>query len=125
VADRLVTTPERAARAAERAQRKAQRLSRLRRLWADIQTFGRLVRAWARGEYRDVSRGTIVMVLAALLYLLSPIDAILDGIPLLGLIDDAAVISWVLKEVRVELDLFRAAEARAALPAMESMQQLG
>lgn len=42
------------------------------------------------------STGDVILVVAALLYLLSPIDAVPDFIPFAGWIDDAAVAGLVL-----------------------------
>ena len=107
-AARLVSSPVEVLRAADQAASKSHRVrGPLARLWTDLQTSVRLTRAWARHEYRDVSRGTIVLVLGGLLYFISPIDAIIDAIPVLGYIDDAAVLGWVLAQVRSELELFR------------------
>lgn len=107
-ADRLVRDPVAVVRAAERASEKA-RTARgpLGRVWDDLHAAIRLVRAWARREYRGVTRGTIALVVGALIYFVSPIDAILDAIPVLGLVDDAAVLAWVFGQVRSELDAFR------------------
>ena len=79
----------------------------LGRLWDDLQTAIRLARAWGRRDYRGVAVSTVVLVVAGLLYLLSPIDAIFDAIPVLGFVDDALVLGWVFKQVRFELDVFR------------------
>ncbi len=116
-AARLVSSPVEVIRAADAAAEKA-RIARgpLGRIWGDLQAAVRLTRAWARHEYRDVSRGSIVLVLGGLLYLVSPIDAIVDAVPVLGYLDDAAVLGWVLAQVRAELDLFRDWEARRQLP---------
>jgi uncharacterized membrane protein YkvA (DUF1232 family) len=138
-AERLLQRPIEAGLIALRAYEKAaRRPGPLKRLLDDIHGLARLVRAWARGEYRMVSSTTIVLVIAGLVYLLSPVDAILDAIPLLGLIDDAAVLGWVLGGVRSEIEAFTrwerdarrgetlalgatasAGAAAAALPAME------
>jgi uncharacterized membrane protein YkvA (DUF1232 family) len=97
-------------RAAARADTKLKRVGKLRQAWDDLQVLVRLVRAYARGEYREVSRGTMLLVVGALTYFISPIDAILDHIPLSGFLDDAAVLAWVLSEVRAEIEAFRAWE---------------
>lgn len=55
------------------------------------------------------------MIVGGFLYLISPIDAISDFIPVLGLVDDAAVLAWVLRRVRAELDTFRDWESRRQL----------
>lgn len=116
-ATRLVDDPAAVVRAAERASAKAERArGPLARVWDDLRTAIRLVRVWARRDYRGVSRSRIILVLAALLYLISPIDAIVDAIPFLGLVDDAAVLAWALRQVRHELDAFRDWEASRALP---------
>lgn len=116
-AARLVSSPLEVIRAADHAAEKARHArGPLGRVWSDLQAAVRLTRAWARHEYRDVSRGSIVLVLGGLLYLVSPIDAIVDAIPVLGYLDDAAVLAWVLGQVRAELDLFRDWEGRRQLP---------
>jgi len=116
-AARLVSSPVQVIRAADEAAEKARRTrGPLGRVWSDLQAALRLTRAWGRHEYRDVSRGTIVLVLGGLLYFISPIDAIIDAIPVLGYLDDAAVLGWVLAQVRAELDRFRDWEGRRQLP---------
>src|SRR5260221_14610016 len=134
-AKRLVREPAAVLRAAESASEKARRArGPLARVWDDLQTAIRLVRAWARRDYRGVARSTIVLVVGGLLYFLSPVDAIIDAIPVLGLLDDAMVLGWVLGQVRSELDAFRdwehqhqlapagdaGARAAGALPAASS-----
>jgi len=107
-AERLVENPVAVLRAAEHAADRAQTArGPLARIWNDLQTALRLARAWSRRDYRGVTRGSIVLVVAGLLYLLSPIDAIIDAIPVLGFLDDALVLGWVFRQVRWELDAFR------------------
>ena len=73
----------------------------------DLRTMIRLVMAYARGHYRAVSAETMILIVAGLLYVVMPIDLIPDAIPVVGLTDDAAVVVWVVKRVRGELDAFR------------------
>ncbi|SRR6266700_439937 len=116
-AKRLVEDPIAVVRAAESASDKARRArGPLARVWDDLQTAIRLVRAWGRRDYRGVPRSTIVLIAGGLLYFLSPIDAILDAIPVVGLLDDAVVLGWVLGQVRAELDAFREWERERQLP---------
>lgn len=117
-AARLIDNPVEVLRTAERAAEKSSRApGPLGRVWGDLQATVRLTRAWGRREYRGISRGTLVLLLGALLYFVSPIDAIFDAIPALGLVDDAAVLAWVLGQVRAELDAFREWETERQLPA--------
>ncbi|HEY0706716.1 MAG TPA: DUF1232 domain-containing protein [Polyangia bacterium] len=105
--ERLAASPLAALRTLERAMAKAGRIGGFRGVLGDLLSLGRLVKAWVRRDYRQVSRGTIVLSLAALAYFLAPIDAILDAIPFAGFVDDAAVLAWVLREIRQELAAFR------------------
>jgi len=112
-AERLVENPLAVLRMAERAGHHAQSArGPLGRIWDDLQTALRLARAWSRRDYRGLTRGSIVLVVAGLLYLVSPIDAIIDAIPVVGFLDDALVLGWVFRQVRWELDAFREWESR-------------
>ena len=115
-AARLVDDPIAVLRAADRASDKA-RSARgpLGRVWDDLQTAIRLARAWGRRDYRGVARSTIVLIVGGFLYFVSPIDAIFDAIPVLGLVDDAFVLGWVLRQVRSELEVFRDWESQRQL----------
>ena len=116
-AHRLVDDPAAILRAADQADRLVKRIDRargpLQQVWEELQISVRLVRAWARREYTGVGRGTLILLAGAVAYFVSPVDAILDAIPVLGFVDDAAVLAWVLGQVRAELNAFRAWEAQA------------
>ncbi len=71
-----------------------------------IQALIRLADQYRLGNYRDISKKSMVLVIAGLLYFLSPIDAIPDIIAGLGLVDDLAIISYVWKTVNNEIEQF-------------------
>lgn len=81
----------------------------------DLGASWRLLRAYLRGEYRDVRLRSVLSVLGGLLYFLSPVDLIPDVFLLLGLTDDAIVVSLVFGVVRQELAGFRAWERESSL----------
>jgi uncharacterized membrane protein YkvA (DUF1232 family) len=67
----------------------------------------RLVRATFRGDYAGTSSGRLVAIFAGLLYVISPIDLVPEMVlPLLGLADDALVISWVAASLINETESF-------------------
>jgi uncharacterized membrane protein YkvA (DUF1232 family) len=66
----------------------------------------RLVRAYHRGEYRQVLDDAPVWIIAALNYLVDPFDLIPDKTPFLGLVDDANVVELVKDKTRRTLDDF-------------------
>ena len=79
----------------------------LARVWDDLMILFRLIGCWFRGEYRRVPLKTILSALAAIIYLVTPFDAIPDFIPVAGLLDDAAVIAFVINSIRRDLEEFR------------------
>jgi uncharacterized membrane protein YkvA (DUF1232 family) len=78
----------------------------------DTRTLVRLVRAYAAGRYRDVAVDDLLLVLAGMVYFVSPLDLIPDLIAGVGLIDDLVVLRFVLRSVPDVLGRFRAWEAR-------------
>lgn len=59
-----------------------------------------LIKSFVQKEYTDIPIGTILAVMSALIYFVSPIDVIPDSVPALGYFDDAAVVAvcWSLVE---------------------------
>ena len=76
----------------------------------DLTATWRMIRAYLRGDYRDVRLRSVLALVAGVLYFLSPIDLIPDVYLLLGLTDDAVVVSLVFTVLRRELAGFRAWE---------------
>jgi uncharacterized membrane protein YkvA (DUF1232 family) len=74
---------------------------------ADLLTLIHLLRDWSRGAYPNVPPKTILLVVAALLYFLSPLDTIPDFLGAMGFTDDAAVVLFVLNTLRNEISLYR------------------
>ena len=76
----------------------------------DARGLVRMVGASVSGRYRRVPRRSLVAVVAGLVYFLDPLDAIPDFLPVIGFLDDAAVLAWVVSRVRRDLDEFLAWE---------------
>lgn len=70
-------------------------------------TLVRLVRNYMSGEYRQVETSTVVSALGVLLYTLSPVDLVPDFIPVVGFLDDLALISWFIEKFQGEILRFR------------------
>jgi uncharacterized membrane protein YkvA (DUF1232 family) len=73
----------------------------------DILLLWEMLNAWFKGEYKDIPKKTIVLIITALIYFISPIDLIPDWLPG-GFIDDAAVITWVLQSMSSDVQKFKA-----------------
>ena len=78
--------------------------------WPYLLAMLRLARDFQTGDYRDMPRPKLLIVIAAIIYFVSPFDVIPDYLPVLGHIDDAFVVGLALKSVRAELDTFMAWE---------------
>jgi uncharacterized membrane protein YkvA (DUF1232 family) len=78
--------------------------------WPYLLAMVRVVRDYQRREYRDMPAPKLLIIIAAIIYFVSPFDVIPDWIPVLGHIDDAFVITLALKSVRTDLDTFMAWE---------------
>ena len=79
----------------------------LQKYWEDVKTFFSMVKDYVGGDYREVPFRTIAAIVGALMYVLSPIDAIPDFIPVLGYLDDGGVLALCLKAVQGDVDDYR------------------
>jgi uncharacterized membrane protein YkvA (DUF1232 family) len=79
--------------------------------WETLQSLFRLIKLSAAGEYTGVPDTTVVAAVAVLIYFLSPIDLIPDFIPVVGLLDDMALVAWFSTSIKHELDKFHEWEA--------------
>ena len=84
----------------------------LKRVIDDLRTMLRLVRAWVKGTYTEVSKANLACIVGAVVYFLVPFDFIPDILGPGGYADDAAVIVWVISIVEEELVRFKAWETR-------------
>jgi uncharacterized membrane protein YkvA (DUF1232 family) len=62
-----------------------------------------IVKDYASGNYKELPWTTIAAIIGSLLYIFSPIDLIPDFIPVVGLMDDAAVLGICLTGIAKDL----------------------
>ena len=72
----------------------------------DLKLMLLLVKDYITGKYRGIPFGSIVAVVAGILYFLSPIDFIPDFILGIGLFDDVFVIGLILKQIHNDLQKY-------------------
>ena len=75
----------------------------LARFAEDGQLLISIVKDYWAGRYRQVPYGTIAAIVFTLIYVFNPLDLIPDFLPIIGQIDDAAVVAGCL--ILVERDL--------------------
>ncbi len=111
-AEKLLSDPEKMRGVAAEASSKSRgaRSGPLTKILDEVAALIRLVVAYARGTYREVSGQSMILILAGLIYFVSPVDLIPDFIAVAGYTDDAVVLGFVVRTVREELEDFMAWE---------------
>ena len=73
---------------------------------ADLPLMISMVKAWVKKEYTVVSPKVIACLVGAVIYLLKKKDLIRDSIPVIGIVDDLAVMGLALKLSEPELKAY-------------------
>ncbi|MEM7008376.1 MAG: YkvA family protein [Thermodesulfobacteriota bacterium] len=73
----------------------------------DIALLLSMLKAWAKGDYKEVPWTTLVLTTGAIIYFVNPFDAVPDMIPAAGLIDDATVIGFIIASIKQDLSKFK------------------
>ena len=76
-----------------------------RRFVQDIKLLFSLIKDYCKGVYREVSYWSIIVFFFAIAYIIFPADILPDVIPVIGQLDDAAVLLFCL--VFLEKDLYK------------------
>lgn len=77
-----------------------------RKILREMAVLIRMSRAVAAGEY-ELATPQVAMIVGTLAYVVSPVDAVPDIIPVAGLVDDGAVVAGTLAALAVEIAAFR------------------
>ncbi|PLT35166.1 YkvA family protein [Bacillus sp. V5-8f] len=72
----------------------------------NLKSMFELVKAYIKGDYRNIPYRSLIVIIGAILYFVMPADSIPDVLVGLGFTDDAAVIAFALKQVKEDLDKF-------------------
>ncbi len=77
---------------------------------------GRMLKAHVSGQYKARSLRFLLILLAAVIYLINPLDLVPDFILGIGLTDDLAVVTWVYQALAGELKAFAEWENTKKIP---------
>ena len=69
----------------------------------ELQLLSSMARDVATGRYREYKVGSILLAVAALVYVVSPLDVVPDFLIGLGLLDDAAIVAWAFARLSSEV----------------------
>ena len=71
--------------------------------FADVPTLCLMVTDYVKGTYKEVPFATMIGIVVALAYFLSPVDLIPDVVPFVGQMDDAAVILFAVNSAHNDI----------------------
>ena len=77
------------------------------RFFGKIKLFIEMVKEYFQGNYREIPVKTIILITAALIYFVSPVDAIPDFLIGIGFVDDGAVIAYVFSALNEDIESFK------------------
>lgn len=75
--------------------------------WEDLIDLIQMIRSYLRKEYTRTPWKTIILALAAVIYFVNPLDMIPDIVPMLGFLDDATVIAFVVNALKEDISRFK------------------
>ncbi len=94
-------------------------------VWESLQVLFRMIGSAVGGRYHGIPTPVLLGGTAVLLYFMSPIDAIPDFIPVIGLLDDAALLAWFMSTIKDEMDRFAVWEEEQKGPSAEPASASG
>ena len=94
-------------RKATSIEAKVKKVGALRKFLDNVGVMISMVKDYCSGRYRQVPTWIVGAVVFVLLYVLNPFDLIPDFIPIIGYIDDAAVMAVALAMIGKDLDRYR------------------
>ncbi|MGI6511333.1 MAG: YkvA family protein [Catenisphaera adipataccumulans] len=105
-AEKLLQDEDKMEKFLTRLEKKLKQIPKAGSILADVPLMILLLRSYITKEYTEIPIGSIIAIVSALLYFVSPLDLSPDAIPGLGFADDAAVIAFCLTMVDSDIKDF-------------------
>ncbi|WP_462247990.1 YkvA family protein [Ekhidna sp.] len=102
--------------AGKKIRRVAENSEELKDLKSKLQILIKMAQSHISGAYRAFPVSSIILIVFALLYFVTPIDLIPDFIPALGFADDASVVYLIVKKLNKDIVHFQEWERNQANP---------
>ena len=106
-AKKLLEDEDKMDRFLERLEKKLKHIPVVGGILSEIPTLISLVKAFIQKKYLEIPIGSVIAIVGALIYFLSPVDLIPDLLPAIGLVDDAAVLTLAFKLVHDDVVEFK------------------
>lgn len=85
---------------------KTNKLELFKKISRELKLAFGLVIDYSKGNYRDVKKKDILLIIAGILYLLNPADIVPDFILFFGFFDDLSVLTYIIKKLDRELEKY-------------------
>ena len=73
----------------------------------DVKLYFKMLGDIFTGKYKKIPVGTIAAIVGTLLYVLSPVDLIPDFVPVVGYLDDAAILAACINFTRFDVEEYK------------------
>lgn len=74
---------------------------------SDLSAVFGLIGDFLTGEYKDVSKTSLLLIIGSFIYLLNPMDIVPDFLLGIGFLDDLAIFTYMIKKIQGELDKYK------------------
>ena len=92
-AEETIDDKEKLSAMLKRLKQKMKTIPMLGNVLSNVPIMFKLLNSYLKGEYTEIPRKKLIIIVSALSYLIAPIDLIPDIIPVVGLVDDMTVMS--------------------------------
>ena len=89
----------------------------LKKIREDLRLLYDYISEVVHGKYKDYSAASLSLALAAIIYVISPLDIMPDILPFTGYIDDIAIVTWAMTKMNKELEKYK--ESKKTLTEVE------
>lgn len=107
-AEEILKDKDEVERLLQRLEKKLEKVPYIGTQLSVVPVLASLLKSYIQGEYKDVPIGTIIAIISALVYFVSPIDILPDSIPIVGYFDDAVVVAACWKLVDSDVKEYKA-----------------
>lgn len=107
-AEKILEDEESADSFLNKLRKKVENIPALGKYLADIFLLGEMVGDYAHKRYTKIPQKSIIAITAALAYIVSPIDIVPDVLPVIGYLDDIALLVFVLNSLHKDIQNYKA-----------------
>ncbi|MEM0939805.1 MAG: YkvA family protein [Bacteroidota bacterium] len=93
-------------KSADKLKSIASESSEWKELRSKISLFIRMIQVQISGEYKAFSNSSLFLIVFALIYFITPVDALPDVIPAVGFTDDASVLYMIYRKLNKDVEAF-------------------